>query len=97
MFFRKEILFVRIHFQKNNSGGYKQVNGIHYSKTARAWLENLDSHRDELDPVLSEVYGEEELTKWRIRWRLFFMACEELFGYHRGREWMVSHYRFVKP
>jgi len=24
-------------------------------------------------------------------------SCEVLFGYDYGREWGVSHYRFVKP
>ena len=24
------------------------------------------------------------------------MSCEKLFGYNSGREWGVSHYRFVK-
>jgi cyclopropane-fatty-acyl-phospholipid synthase len=73
-----------------------QVDGSHYSKTARAWLKNLDNRRQQIDPILAQTYGSDQLTKWRVRWRLFFMACEELFGFRNGQEWLVAHYRFKK-
>ena len=70
-----------------------RVDGRHYQKTAEAWLANMDSRREEILPVLARVYGEKEAARWFQRWRIFFMACAELWGFRKGQEWLVSHYR----
>ena len=72
------------------------LSGAHYEHTARCWLENLDRNRQQAIALFEETYGKKQGTKWYVRWRLFFMACEELFGFDQGREWGVSHYRFRK-
>lgn len=69
-----------------------RVDGTHYARTSEHWLENMDRRRDDVDGVLASIYGRAEVTRWRVRWRVFFMACAELFGFRAGREWMVSHY-----
>ena len=71
--------------------------GRHYEMTANAWLANLDAHRAEALPVLAATYGEANAEQWLQRWRMFFMACAELFGYRDGQEWWVSHYLFDRP
>jgi cyclopropane-fatty-acyl-phospholipid synthase len=70
--------------------------GRHYEKTANAWLALLDARRAEARAVLAPVYGEAAVQQWIQRWRIFFMACAELFGLNRGQEWMVCHYRFSR-
>jgi len=69
-----------------------QWNGDHYARTLRAWLDRMDSRRNAVMPILEETYGKDQADRWRMRWRIFFMACEELFAYNGGREWYVSHY-----
>ena len=70
------------------------VSGQQYQKTAEAWLVNMDRHRDEILKLFSGVYGKKEAVKWLVRWRVFFIACAELWGYCGGEEWVVSHYLF---
>lgn len=68
------------------------LDGTHYQETAEGWLANLNRRREEILPVLADVYGGPEAPRWLQRWRIFFMACAELWGYRRGQEWLVSHY-----
>jgi cyclopropane-fatty-acyl-phospholipid synthase len=72
------------------------VGGEHYQKTSEAWLVNMDRHRDEIIKLFADVYGPADALKWFVRWRIFFMACAELWGYRKGAEWVVSHYLFEK-
>jgi cyclopropane-fatty-acyl-phospholipid synthase len=64
-----------------------QLPGTHYARTAEAWYDNLMAHRGELEPLVGRARFQ--------RWRVFFLACAELFGYRQGREWIVAHYRFA--
>lgn len=73
------------------------VQGLNYARTCDAWLSRLDQHRRRILPILADVADAPPAKLAFQRWRLFFMACAELFRYRGGDEWYVSHYRFAKP
>ena len=73
------------------------LDGTHYERTANHWLERHDQQRDAIMAVLRKTYGPTAAPLWNQRWRMFWMACAELFGYRDGQEWLVAHYRFVRP
>jgi cyclopropane-fatty-acyl-phospholipid synthase len=68
-----------------------KVSGTHYAKTSRAWLANMDSDKPASMELFHTTYGA-QASVWFQRWRMFFMACEELFAFNHGREWFVGHY-----
>ena len=73
------------------------VNGKHYSRTLEAWLKKHDAEIASVDKAFIDCYGKKEAKVWGQRWRIFYMACSELFAYNNGEEWPVMHYLFVKP
>jgi cyclopropane-fatty-acyl-phospholipid synthase len=86
-----------LHFQDNLKLMQRwRWDGTHYEKTANAWLQNMDKNAAHITPILAASYGEQNVEMWRNRWRIFFMACAELFGYNQGQEWWVTHYLFEK-
>jgi cyclopropane-fatty-acyl-phospholipid synthase len=64
------------------------VNGTHYARTAEAWLDRLRANEDEI----ASRFGHPFVGAWRV----FFLACAELWGYRKGTEWLVAHYLFAR-
>ncbi len=75
------------------------VDGGHYHKTLEAWLQRLDARREEAMAILSQGYAGESQEQIGVRlqrWRMFIMACSELFRYGGGRDWHVAQYRLQR-
>ena len=69
------------------------LSGVHYQRTADAWLQMMDSQKGEILQTFRETYGK-DADVWFQRWRMFFLATSEVWGFHGGNEWLISHYLF---
>jgi cyclopropane-fatty-acyl-phospholipid synthase len=72
------------------------VSGRHYERTANDWLARMDAASEPIMDVFKATYGEADAPIWFARWRMFYMAVAELFGFDKGAQWGVAHYRFAK-
>ncbi len=73
-----------------------QENGVHYQRTLEAWLQRHDAARKEILELFRKVYGTDLAARQFQRWRMFYLACAELFGYARGQEWGIAHFLFSR-
>ena len=86
-----------LHFQQDLSIEQRWLlSGEHYERTSNHWLANQDANRDEIMQIMKATYGERDAKRWFHRWRMFWLACAELFGLEDGNEWLVAHYQFSK-
>ena len=69
-----------------------RVGGLHYWRTCEAWLQNADDQRHQILARFELDLSPREARLQLQRWRMFFMACAELFRYRDGNEWFVEHY-----
>ena len=70
------------------------INGNHYSRTCKAWLNNHYKNKKKILNIFEKHYDEPKI--WFNRWRIFFLSCEAFFALNNGREYFVSHYLFKK-
>lgn len=73
---------------------YWKISGEHYQKTSLDWLKNLDRNKNAAISALK--HHPDGANVMFQRWRIFFLACAETFGFERGDEWFVGHYLFSK-
>ncbi|KAJ7594491.1 S-adenosyl-L-methionine-dependent methyltransferase [Mycena floridula] len=76
--------------------------GTHYSRTLEAWLRTQDRNKkagiEELrQDAIAKGVDPAEAVKTFYRFRVFYMACSELFGMDNGEQYGVGHYLFALP
>ncbi len=70
--------------------------GTHYEKTSNAWLAKMDLNKDKILSLFEREYSKSIAKRKFHFWRLFYIACAEIFGYDNGKEWVISHHLFKK-
>ena len=73
-----------------------KINGTHYQKTSNAWLKNFLDKKEIIHTIFSQKNGDKNAKTTYINWKIFFIACAQLFGYKKGTDYMVYHYLFKK-
>jgi cyclopropane-fatty-acyl-phospholipid synthase len=68
------------------------VSGLHYARTLESWLALLDANQKACREVLRNDPNPESAKTLFNRWRIFLIACSELFGFDSGNQWLVAHY-----
>jgi cyclopropane-fatty-acyl-phospholipid synthase len=68
-----------------------ELSGTHYARTAEAWHTNLLENWRHLEALFAVDLGQRAARTQLERWRIFFLACAELFAFRHGSEWVVSH------
>jgi cyclopropane-fatty-acyl-phospholipid synthase len=86
-----------LHFQDHFTvKQHWNISGLHYHKTLEAWIDNHKQRKTKILDLFGQTYSPDQaLARW-VAWKIFFLACSELFRYNDGREWGVSHYLFEK-
>ena len=72
------------------------INGKHYAKTSKQWLQNCDANKKDILALFEKNLTKQEAWKHYNRWRIFYIACEETFQFNNGQEWLIGHYRLTK-
>ncbi|KAJ7774745.1 S-adenosyl-L-methionine-dependent methyltransferase [Mycena metata] len=77
------------------------VPGTHYSRTLEDWIKLQDKNAKvglaELkQDALAKGRTEAEAVAMFYKFRVFYMACSELFNMDKGQRWGVGHYLFRK-
>jgi cyclopropane-fatty-acyl-phospholipid synthase len=83
LYFQKDLLLER----------HWVLSGMHYQRTADAWLQLMASQKEEILQTFRETYGK-DAEVWFQRWWMFFLATSEVWGFRGGNEWLISHYLF---
>ncbi|KAJ6594373.1 S-adenosyl-L-methionine-dependent methyltransferase [Mycena capillaripes] len=76
--------------------------GTHYSRSLEDWLKLQDMNAKEglkelREDALANGRTEADAVAMFHRFRVFYMACSELFNMDKGQQWGVGHYLFKKP